>query len=91
MRRFPAFVRWLRKRPGGTIVPAKGASHADAWSKNHLPGVPGPIDASGSRCPVRERDPGLRVVANVETMLEYRRDLRESKNYTLNTVLRFAF
>jgi hypothetical protein len=29
--------------------------------------------------------------ANVKAMLEYRRDLRESKNYTLNTILRFAF
>jgi hypothetical protein len=29
--------------------------------------------------------------ANVKTMLEYRRDLRESKNYQLSTVLRFAF
>ena len=29
--------------------------------------------------------------ANVKAMLEYRRDLRESKNYSLNTVLRFAF
>ncbi len=29
--------------------------------------------------------------ANVKGMLEYRRDLRESKNYTLDTVLRFAF
>lgn len=29
--------------------------------------------------------------ANVKTMLEYRRDLRESKNYELTTVLRFAF
>jgi hypothetical protein len=29
--------------------------------------------------------------ANVKAMLEYRRDLHESKNYTLNTVLRFAF
>jgi hypothetical protein len=31
------------------------------------------------------------VYANVKTMLEYRQDLRESKNYTLNTILRFAF
>ncbi len=29
--------------------------------------------------------------ANVKTMLEYRRDLRESKNYSLNAILRFAF
>ena len=29
--------------------------------------------------------------ANVKVMLEYRRDLRESKNYSLNTILRFAF
>ena len=29
--------------------------------------------------------------ANVKAMLEYRRDLRESKNYSLNTILRFAF
>ena len=29
--------------------------------------------------------------ANVKATLEYRRDLRESKNYSLNTVLRFAF
>ena len=29
--------------------------------------------------------------ANVKVMLEYRRDLRESKNYALNTILRFAF
>ncbi len=29
--------------------------------------------------------------ANVKGMLEYRRDLRESKNYSLNTILRFAF
>jgi hypothetical protein len=29
--------------------------------------------------------------ANVKTMLEYRRDLNESKNYQLSTILRFAF
>jgi len=29
--------------------------------------------------------------ANVKVMLEYRRDLRESKNYSLDTILRFAF
>src|SRR5947207_460663 len=29
--------------------------------------------------------------ANVKTIVEYRRDLRESKNYQLSTVLRFAF
>lgn len=29
--------------------------------------------------------------ANVKTMLEYRRDLRESKNYSVDAVLRFAF
>lgn len=29
--------------------------------------------------------------ANVKAIIEYRRDLRESKNYTLNTILRFAF
>lgn len=29
--------------------------------------------------------------ANVKVMLEYRRDLHESENYTLNTILRFAF
>ena len=29
--------------------------------------------------------------ANVKTMVEYRRDLRESKNYQLSTILRFAF
>jgi hypothetical protein len=29
--------------------------------------------------------------ANVKAMLEYRRDLRESKNYQLSTILRFAF
>jgi hypothetical protein len=29
--------------------------------------------------------------ANVKVMLEYRRDLRESKNYSLNTILRLAF
>jgi len=29
--------------------------------------------------------------ANVKAMLEYRRDLNESKNYQLSTVLRFAF
>ena len=29
--------------------------------------------------------------ANVKLMLEYRRDLRESKNYSLDTILRFAF
>jgi len=29
--------------------------------------------------------------ANVKGMLEYRRDLHESKNYSLNTILRFAF
>jgi hypothetical protein len=29
--------------------------------------------------------------ANVKTMVEYHRDLRESKNYTLDTILRFAF
>ncbi|HVT03175.1 MAG TPA: hypothetical protein VHL58_07320 [Thermoanaerobaculia bacterium] len=29
--------------------------------------------------------------ANVKATLEYRRDLHESKNYTLNTILRFAF
>jgi hypothetical protein len=29
--------------------------------------------------------------ANVKATLEYHRDLRESKNYSLNTVLRFAF
>jgi len=29
--------------------------------------------------------------ANVKTMVEYRRDLRESKNYQISTVLRFAF
>lgn len=29
--------------------------------------------------------------ANVKAMLEYRRDLHESKNYSLNTILRFAF
>lgn len=31
------------------------------------------------------------IYANVKTMLEYRRDLRQSKNYSLNTILRFAF
>ena len=30
------------------------------------------------------------VYANVKTMVEYRRDLRQSQNYTLATVLRFA-
>jgi hypothetical protein len=29
--------------------------------------------------------------ANVKTMLEYRRDLRASKNYSVNAILRFAF
>jgi len=29
--------------------------------------------------------------ANVKGQLEYRRDLREAKNYELNTFLRFAF
>lgn len=29
--------------------------------------------------------------ANVKLMLEYHRDLRESKNYSLDTILRFAF
>ena len=29
--------------------------------------------------------------ANVKTMIEYRRDLNESKNYQLSTILRFAF
>jgi hypothetical protein len=29
--------------------------------------------------------------ASVKAMLEYRRDLRASKNYTVNTILRFAF
>jgi hypothetical protein len=29
--------------------------------------------------------------ANAKAMLEYRRDLRESKNYSLNTILRLAF
>jgi len=29
--------------------------------------------------------------ANVKAMLEYRRDLRQSKNYSLNTILRVAF
>lgn len=29
--------------------------------------------------------------ANVKLTLEYRRDLRESKNYSFNTILRFAF
>ncbi len=29
--------------------------------------------------------------ANVKGMVEYHRDLRESKNYSLNTILRFAF
>lgn len=29
--------------------------------------------------------------ANVKLTLEYRRDLRETKNYSLNTILRFAF
>ena len=31
------------------------------------------------------------VYANVKTMLEYHRDLHESKNYQLSTILRFAF
>jgi hypothetical protein len=31
------------------------------------------------------------VYANVKTMVEYRRDLRESKNYQLSAILRFAF
>jgi len=29
--------------------------------------------------------------ANVKGMVEYRRDLRESKNYSVDTILRFAF
>jgi hypothetical protein len=29
--------------------------------------------------------------ANIKAMLEYNRDLRDSKNYTLATVLRFAY
>jgi len=29
--------------------------------------------------------------ANVKVMVEYRRDLREAKNYTFDTILRFAF
>jgi len=32
----------------------------------------------------------LLIRANIKTMLEYRRDLRKSQNYTLATVLRFA-
>ncbi len=31
------------------------------------------------------------VYANVKTMLEYHKDLHESKNYQLSTILRFAF
>jgi hypothetical protein len=31
------------------------------------------------------------IYVNVKTMLEYRRDLRDSKNYSVNTILRFAF
>ncbi|HEX9148282.1 MAG TPA: hypothetical protein VF958_03890 [Thermoanaerobaculia bacterium] len=31
------------------------------------------------------------IRANIKAMLEYRRDLRESKNYSLNTLLRFAY
>jgi hypothetical protein len=31
------------------------------------------------------------VRANVKAMVEYRRDLREGENYSLNAILRFAF
>jgi hypothetical protein len=43
--------------------------------------------------PLRALNVGLSyfAYANVKVMLEYRRDLRESKNYSLNTILRFAF
>ena len=31
------------------------------------------------------------IRANIKAMLEYRRDLRDSQNYALNTIVRFAF
>ena len=31
------------------------------------------------------------IRANIKAMIEYNRDLRESQNYTLATVLRFAY
>jgi hypothetical protein len=42
---------------------------------------------------IRALNAGLNffVYANVKTMLEYRRDLRDSKNYQLSTILRYAF
>lgn len=42
---------------------------------------------------IRSLNAGLSyfAYANVKLMLEYRRDLREAKNYSLDTILRFAF
>lgn len=51
-----------------------------------------PPAAAGVRS-IRAINAGLSyfLYANVKTMLEYRRDLRESKNYSVDTILRFAF
>jgi hypothetical protein len=50
-----------------------------------------PADPEAAR--IRALDAALSffVYANVKTMVEYRRDLRESKNYQLSAILRFAF
>ena len=50
-----------------------------------------PADPEAAR--IRALDAALSffVYANVKTMVEYRRDLSESKNYQLSAILRFAF
>jgi len=50
-----------------------------------------PADSTAGRIRVLDASLAFFAYANVKTMLEYNRDLRESKNYQLSAILRFAF
>ena len=65
-----------------------------------LPPLQASLRYENTKPPTEADTPSLKVLnaslsyfiyANVKAMVEYNRDLRESKNYSLNTVLRFAF
>jgi len=50
-----------------------------------------PPDSSAPRIKALDASLAFFAYANVKTIVEYQRDLNESKNYTLTTILRFAF
>ncbi len=50
-----------------------------------------PADSAASRIRFLNTSLSYFAYANVKTTIEYRRDLEESRNYQLSTVLRFAF